>query len=149
MPSLDLARGGDISRLLTQVAQDPGSHNGNNKLPSPLTGLELYRAVEARAIASRAPLLPGALVSPTLTQIHGRMQYIMAEGLQKKLGTMATTTSASREIPWASAAQFLHRELSIINAMHILAVARSRDTFASYGPPKVLSWHLAGGCIKR
>ena len=135
-----------MTRAATLIAKAPGGH-GSSRLPSPhspLTGLELYRSVEVRTLAAGTPLIPGALVSPALMQLHGRMQYIMAEASQTKLGIVGSASSASREIPLAAAIQFMQRELSTVRNLHIMAVARSRDTFAQLGESKELSWRLAG-----
>ena len=90
-PSLDLARGGDLSRTATETALAPGGHArapppaaatpspSPTTLHAPLTGLQLYRAVEARAVAAAAPFLPGALMSPALVQLRSRMQFIEAD----------------------------------------------------------------------
>jgi hypothetical protein len=40
----------------------------------------MYRAVEARVIASLKPFLPGALMAPALIILHGRMQYLVNSG---------------------------------------------------------------------
>ena len=80
-PSLDLARGGDLSRTATEAAMAPGGHGRGAPAPlhAPLTGLQLYRAVEARAAAAAVPFLPGALMSPVLVQLHSRMQFVVAD----------------------------------------------------------------------
>ena len=80
-PSLDLARGGDLSRTATEAALAPGGHGRGAPalLHAPLTGLQLYRAVEARAVAAAVPFLPGALMSPVLVQLHSRMQFVVAD----------------------------------------------------------------------
>ena len=92
-PSLDLARGSDLSRTATETAMAPGGHGrappqpplaggaptAPTMLHAPLTGLQLYRAVEARAVAAAAPFLPGALMSPALVQLRSRMQFIEAD----------------------------------------------------------------------
>ena len=135
-----------MTRASTLIAKAPGGHGSTQSLSphSPLTGLELYRSVEVRTLAAGTPLLPGALVSPALIQLHGRMQYIMAETLQQKLGIAGSGTAPSREIPLTAAVQFMQRELSIVHNMHIMAMARSKDAFAQMGKSKELSWRLAG-----
>ena len=49
-------------------------------------------------------------------------------------------------MPLAEATAFMHRELTIIKTMHVIAVARARDVLgaASSGPSKKQAWGLAG-----
>ena len=86
-PGLDLARGADLSRTTTELARAPGGHGRlQSSSTTTLSGTELYRAIEARALASAAPFLPGALMAPALVQLHGRMQYVGGTDAARKGG---------------------------------------------------------------
>ncbi|GAX75359.1 hypothetical protein CEUSTIGMA_g2803.t1 [Chlamydomonas eustigma] len=152
-PALDLARGSDLTRHNTHQAaiyssiHDSHSHSISTESsarqslhPPPLTGLAMYRAVEARVIASLQPFLPGALMAPALITLHGRMQYLVEVGKGKG---PKEAPSFSRSIPLPSAIKFMQKEVSLHALTHITAIARARDALAGV-PAKEPAWRLTG-----